>query len=73
MRNDSSTTSLHISDAKYFAMPVSTSARRPASLARAACTVSSRAASIFVAISASLNWIAWWRCSGLPNVSRSWA
>ena len=39
----------------------------------AACIISSRAASIFVAICASFSWIAWWCAIGFPNASRSWA
>ena len=48
------------------------SLRSPASLSRAARIVSSRAASTWVAMSASLNWIAWCWAICLPNVLRSW-
>ena len=51
-------------------MPASTSLRWPASLSRAALTISACAASIFVAISASLNAIAWCSAICLPNVWR---
>ena len=54
-------------------MPASTSLRCPASLSRAALTISACAASIFVPISASLNAIAWCLASGLPKVWRCWA
>ena len=52
-------------------MPASRSERSPASFIRAARSVSSRAASTCVAMSASLNWIAWCSAIGLPNVLRS--
>ena len=54
-------------------MPASTSLRWPASLSRAALTISACAASILVPISASLNAIAWCSAIGLPNVWRCWA
>ena len=54
-----------------FAMPASTSARSPASNFSAALFTSSRDASTFVAMSASLNWIAWCLAMGTPKVSRS--
>jgi hypothetical protein len=41
-------------------------------LSRAAFIVSRRAASTFVAMSASLNWIAWCWAIGRPNAFRSW-
>ena len=59
--------------ANSFAIPASRSARSPALLRSAACSVSSRAASIFVAICASFSWIAWCCAIGLPNASRCWA
>ena len=40
-------------------------------ISAARCSVSSRAASISVAMSASMNWIAWWFAMGLPKVFRS--
>ena len=55
------------------AMPASTSERSPASFLRAADSISSREASILVAISASLNWMPWCLAIGLPKASRSWA
>ena len=73
MRKESSTTSLPVSEANSFAMPASRSERSPASFMRAALSVSSRAASTLVAMSASLNWIAWCSAIGLPNVLRSCA
>jgi hypothetical protein len=51
-------------------MPASTSLRCPASLSRAALTISPCDASILVAISASLNAIAWCLTNGAPNVWR---
>src|SRR5205085_3189078 len=71
IRNASSTTSLPVSEANSLAMPASRSERCPASFRRAALSVSRRAASTLVAISASLNWIAWWPEIGRPNVLRS--
>ena len=71
MRKLSSTTSLPASDANSFAIPASRSERSPASFIRAALSVSSRAASTLVAMSASLNWIAWCWAIGLPNALRS--
>ena len=71
MRKESSTTSLPVSEANSLAMPASRSERSPASFMRAARSVSRRAASTFVAMSASLNWIAWCWAIGLPNVLRS--
>ena len=56
----------------YYYMPASRSERSPASFIRAALRVSRRAASTLVAISASLNWIAWCSAIGLPKVLRSW-
>ena len=52
-------------------MPASTSARSPRSNFSAADRTSSFDASSFVAMSASLNWIAWCLLIGTPNVSRS--
>ena len=52
-------------------MPASSSELSPASFIRAALRVSRRAASICVAMSASLNWIAWCWAIGLPNALRS--
>jgi len=49
------------------------SERCPASFIRAAFSVSMRAASTCVAMSASLNWMAWCSAIGTPNVLRSWA
>src|SRR3954468_9891956 len=68
MRNDCSTTSLPVSEASSFAIPASRSERSPASFIRAALRVISRAASTWVAMSASLNWIAWWWAIGLAEV-----
>src|SRR6266508_4604011 len=73
MRNDSCTTSAQYSLASSLAMPASTSLRWPASLSRAALTIRAWAASILVAISASLNATAWCCASGLPKVTRCWA
>jgi hypothetical protein len=61
------------SEAKSLAIPASTSARSPRSSFSAAERVSSRAASSRVAMSASLDWIAWCLAMGTPNVSRCWA
>ena len=72
MRSASSTTSLQISVAKSLAIPASTSDRSPASFLRAAESMSRRAASILVPISASLNWIAWCLAIWRPNACRSW-
>src|ERR1700744_3531573 len=72
MRKASSTFSLPVSEARSFAMPASRSERSPASFIRAALRVTRRAASRRVAMSASLNWIAWCWAIGLPNVFRSW-
>ena len=54
-------------------MPASTSLRSPESLSRAAFTIIRCAASTLVAISASLNAMAWCSAIGLPNVVRCWA
>ena len=54
-------------------MPASTSLRSPASFSRAALTIIRCAASTLVAISASLNAMAWCSAIGLPNVLRCWA
>ena len=51
-------------------MPASTSHRSPACFRSAADTVSKRAASSRVAMSASFNWIAWCSAIGRPIVSR---
>src|ERR1700750_1067718 len=59
MRKESSTTSLPASEANSWAMPPSRSERSPASFILAALSISNRAASTLVAMSASLNWIAW--------------
>src|SRR6476469_5347553 len=72
MRKDSSTQKRPASEANSFAIPASRSERSPASFRRAARRVSSRAASTWVAMSASLNWIAWCSEIGLPKVLRSW-
>ena len=56
-----------------FAMPASTSLREPASLSRAALTISGWEASTLVAISASWKAIAWCSAICLPKVSRCWA
>src|SRR5215471_5497370 len=68
MRKASSTTSLPYSDARYLAIPASRSFRRPESFRRAAITIIWWAASTLVAISASLNAIAWCSAIGRPNV-----
>src|SRR3954468_6490752 len=73
MRSASSTQKWPVSEANSFAIPASSSERSPASFIRAARSVMSRAASICVAMSASLNWIAWCWAIGLPNVRRSCA
>ena len=69
----SSAFSCAASVAKYFAMPASRSARSPEAFRRAAWRVSSRAASVRVAIFASISCTAWWCAIGLPNASRSCA
>ena len=60
-----------VSEANSLAIPASMSERSPASFIRAARCVSRRAASTWVAMSASLNWIAWCSAIGLPKVRRS--
>ena len=70
-RKASSTTSLPASEAYSLAIPASRSERSPASLSRAALSASRRAASTVVAMSASLNWIAWCSAICLPKVLRS--
>ena len=62
-----------VSEQKSLAMPASTSARSPASNFSAAFVTSSLAASSLVAMSASLNWMAWCLAMGTPKVSRCWA
>ncbi len=54
-------------------MPASTSARSPSCFSFAACSVRSRAACSFVAMSASFCWIAWCSAIGFPKVLRSCA
>ena len=66
-------TSAQYSLASSLAMPASTSLRSPESFSRAALTIIRCAASTLVAISASLNAIAWCWAIGLPNVERCWA
>src|ERR1051325_8787286 len=70
MRSASSTTSLAASEANSLAMPASRSERSPASFIRAAFRVSRRAASTFVAMSASLHWIAWCWAVGFAPAPR---
>ena len=67
----SSAFSCAASVAKYFAIPASRSARSPVAFLRAASIVRSRAASVRVAIFASISCTAWCRPIGLPNASRS--
>src|SRR3954467_13148031 len=71
MRRHCSAQKWAASDANSLAMPASMSERWPASFIIAARRVSRRAASSCVAMSASLNWIAWCWAIGLPNVLRS--
>src|SRR3978361_620538 len=70
MRNESCVTSAQYSLASSLAMPDSTSKRAPESLSRAAFTIIRCAASTLVAISASLNAMAWCCAIGFPNVER---
>src|SRR5256885_1953454 len=71
MRIDSVVSSNAVSEQNSFAIPASTSARSPRSNFSAADRTSSFDASSLVAMSASLNWIAWCLLIGTPNVSRS--
>src|SRR6201993_543804 len=73
MRRHSSAQKRPASEANSLAIPASMSERWPASFRLAALRVSRRAASTWVAMSASLNWIAWCSAIGLPKVRRSWA
>ena len=56
-------------------MAMDASARKgsPSSFRVAACIVANRAACTSVAMSASMNWIAWCWAMGLPKVSLCWA
>src|SRR3954471_23786218 len=67
MRKHSSTQYLPVSEARSLAIPASRSERSPASFIRAALRVTRRAASSLVAMSASLNWIAWWAAIGFAE------
>ena len=64
-------TRLAISLAYSLAMALSAEWRTPLSFSSAARSTSSRAASISVAMSAIMNWMAWCSRMGLPKVLRS--
>ena len=60
-----------MSAAKRLACEETSVLRVPWSSSTADFHVSRRAASISVAMSASMNWIAWWEAIGTPNCTRS--